>query len=113
MAIRVIYQNDTRHIRMEIADERAVSGRYDLSQAQTVEIAIGDCPTGALQVFPYAAGPATVGPPANGLVSLTLTPAQTSLIPEGKHEFRVRVIEPDGDRYTVYSEKVAFKCPMT
>jgi hypothetical protein len=112
MAIRLIHINDTRHIRLTVSDERAVSGIYDLSQAQTVELAIGTCPTGALEVFSFPAASVTVGPPANGELSLTLTPAQTSLIPEGKHELRVRVIEPDGDRYTVYSELVAFKCAM-
>lgn len=112
MAIKVIYQNDTRHIRVQVADERAVSGIYDLAQAQTVEVAIGDCPAGALQVYSFNAAAVTDGPPANGIVSLTLTPAQTSLIPEGKHEVRIRVIEADGDRYTVYTESVTFKCPM-
>jgi len=112
MAVRVIYQNDTRHIRLQIADERAVSGIYDLSQAQTIEVAIGDCPTGALQVYSFLASAVIVGPPTNGEVSLTLTPAQTSLIPEGKHQFRVRVIEADGDRYTVYTEAVLFRCAM-
>lgn len=112
MAIRVIYQNDTRHIRLQIADERAVSGIYDLSQADTVEVAVGVCPTGALQVFAFPAASVIVGPPANGEVSLTLSPAQTSSLPEGKHEFRVRVIEADSDRYTVYTEMVSVKCAL-
>jgi hypothetical protein len=43
---------------------------------------------------------------------LTLDPAQTALIPEGKHELRIRVIESDGDRYTVYTEVVLVKCAL-
>lgn len=112
MAIKLIHANDTRHLRLTIEDERAVSGLYNLTQAQTVEVAIGDCPSGAMQVFTFNAATVTVGPPANGQVDLTLTPAQTSLIPEGKHQVRVRVIEPDGDRYTVYTEVVSFRCPL-
>lgn len=112
MAIRLIHTNDTRHIRLTIADERAVSGLYNLSQASTVEVAIGECPSGALQVYSYSAPAVTIGPPGNGQVELTLTPAQTSAIPEGKHQVRVRVIEPDGDRYTVYQEVVSFLCPL-
>lgn len=112
MAIRMIHANDTRHLRLVIQDERAVSGLYNLSQAQTIEVAIGDCPDGAIAVYTFNAPAVTIGPPANGQVELTLTPAQTNAIPEGKHQVRVRVIEADGDRYTVYHEVVAFKCAM-
>jgi hypothetical protein len=112
MAVRVIYQNDTRHLLLQIADPRDPSGIYDLSFAQTIEVAIGGCPAGAIQTFSFVAGAVTVGPPANGEVSLTLHPAQTALLPEGKHELRVRVLEADGDRYTVYTEMVTVKCSM-
>lgn len=112
MAVRVIYQNDTRHLLLQIADPRDPSGIYDLSFAQTIEVAIGDCPAGAIQTFTFSASAVTVGPPANGEVSLTLDPAQTALIPEGKHELRIRVIESDGDRYTVYTEVVLVKCSL-
>jgi hypothetical protein len=112
MAVRVIYQNDTRHLLLRIADPRDPSGIYDLSFAQTIEVAIGDCPAGAIQTFTFSAAAVTVGPPANGVVSLTLDAAQTALIPEGRHELRIRVIESDGDRYTVYTEVVLVKCSL-
>lgn len=112
MAVRVIYQNDTRHLLLQIADPRDPSGIYDLSFAQTIEVAIGDCPAGAIQTFSFVAGAVTVGPPANGQVSLTLDPAQTALLPEGKHQMRIRVIESDGDRYTVYTEAITVRCAM-
>jgi hypothetical protein len=112
MAVRVIYQNDTRHLLVQIADPRDASGLYNLSQAQAIELAIGDCPAGAIQTFSFVAGAVTVGPPANGQVSLTLDPAQTALLPEGKHQMRIRVIESDGDRYTVYTEAITVRCAM-
>jgi hypothetical protein len=112
MAIRTLYPGDTRHINLHISDPRVSSQNYNLSQAQSLEIVIGTCEQSTLRTISYVASAVTVGAASAGDVQLTLLPSATATLPEGKYQLRIRVVEADGDRYTVYTETVTVPCAL-
>lgn len=112
MAIRTLYPGDTRHLNLHIADPRNSPANYNLAQAQTIELVIGDCELGTLRTISWSAAAVTVSPASAGNVSLTLLPSHTQTLAEGKYQLRIRVVEGDGDRYTVYSETLTVPCAL-
>lgn len=112
MAIRTLYPGDTRHLSLHVSDSRSVNNSYNLSQAQAIELVIGDCEQGTLRTISWVASAVTVSPASAGNVQLVLLPSHTASLPEGKYQLRIRVVEADGDRYTVYSETLTVPCAL-
>jgi hypothetical protein len=112
MGLRILYPGDTRHISLEIKDPLSGNGFYNLAAASAVEIVIGNCEDGTQHTVSVNATQVTLGNPALGKCLLTLLPSATATLPEGKYQLRIRVVEADGDRYTVYTETVTVPCAL-
>lgn len=109
--IGTLYPGDTRRILLTIADPNEPSLKYNLNQAAQIEMVVGICGEVENLVITWDVdGSIIQGPATDGTVLLPVNAGDTEDLEEGDYEVRFRVIETDGDRYTVYTERVKVPC---
>ena len=112
--METIYAGDTITIRLQITDPETGTGFYNLANATSIVVAIASTNSSeGVLIKTFSAASVMVGAASNGTVELKLLPADTDTITICNGVLQVRVIENDGDEYTVLYQPITIVKAIT